>query len=723
MATLILTAVGTAVGGPIGGAIGALAGQQADAAIFAPKARQGPRLGDLAVQTSSYGTPIPKLFGRMRVAGTVIWATDLQEHRSTSGGVKGRPSTTTYSYSASLAVALSARPIRGVGRIWADGKLLRGAAGDFKASSRYRLYLGDEEQEPDPLIAAVEGIGSAPAFRGIAYAVFEDFSLADYGNRIPSLSFEVEADPAAVSVGAIARELGEGVLTEGESPSLSGYAAGGDGVRGAIEELAELAGLALRDDGSSLSLGIPATPPLPMPSGDTYARSGNVGGPTQRTKAAVATVPDEVSIAYHDPARDWQVGLQRARGAPSPVRSERIAVPAAFDAGAAKAFAERRLALVQAARTTAKVHVGWRWSGARPGTLVQLPGEAGVWRIRRWLLHRMVVTLELAQVVGAGVFVPPAAPGRAVSEADLVHGPTVLRLLDIPLSLAADDRPRMLVAASGPEQGWRKADLMASFDGGSSWSPSGPTGTPAVIGTNVTMLPAAGSALFDLRGSLEVELLNDEMWLEGRSDAALAAGANLATLGDELIQFGEAEAIGARRFRLSRLLRGRRGTEWATGHVAGEPFVLIEAEALAPIEAPSALVGNEIRVLAQGTGDESAVETGRILTAEALRPPAPVHLKAESLPDGSLVISWVRRSRIGWSWLDEADTALGEENERYRLRLAGDGFARTVDPTVPSYLYSSADQLADGGGPLTIEVVQLGSLGASRKATTTLERA
>ena len=70
MATLVLTAVGSAIGGPIGGAIGAFIGQQIDAEIFAPPARQGSRLKELAVQTSSYGSQIPGIFGTMRVAGT-----------------------------------------------------------------------------------------------------------------------------------------------------------------------------------------------------------------------------------------------------------------------------------------------------------------------------------------------------------------------------------------------------------------------------------------------------------------------------------------------------------------------------------------------------------------------------------------------------------------------------------------------------------------------------
>src|SRR3546814_4867555 len=86
MATLVLTVVGGIVGGPVGAAIGAAVGQQVDPAIFKPKGREGPRLVDLKVQASTYGQQVPQLFGTMRVAGSVIWATDLIERRSKRGG-------------------------------------------------------------------------------------------------------------------------------------------------------------------------------------------------------------------------------------------------------------------------------------------------------------------------------------------------------------------------------------------------------------------------------------------------------------------------------------------------------------------------------------------------------------------------------------------------------------------------------------------------------------
>ena len=222
MATLVLTAAGNAIGGPVGGAIGAAIGQQIDRSIFAPQGRDGPRLKELDIQTSSYGSDIPVIFGAMRVAGTVIWATDLIERRVKSGGGKGRPSTTGYSYSVNMAVALSSRSVQRVGRIWADGNLLRGAGGDFKTDTQFRFHEGHADQPLDPLIASAESAGQCPAYRGTGYAVFEDFQLADYGNRIPSLTFEIFERENLVPVNAIFAGASDGAIAASSGEMLTG---------------------------------------------------------------------------------------------------------------------------------------------------------------------------------------------------------------------------------------------------------------------------------------------------------------------------------------------------------------------------------------------------------------------------------------------------------------------------------------------------------------------
>lgn len=192
MATLVLQAAGQAVGGllgPVGAmvgrAAGAIAGNVIDQQLFGTAStRTVGRIDDLTVQTSSEGNPIPRSYGRMRLAGTVIWATDFEENVSErSGGKGGGPTIREYSYTANFAVGLCEGPIARIGRIWADGDAL-----DLEKVSM-RIYYGDADQAADPLIEAVEGV--APAYRGLAYVVFENLPLGDFGNRLPQLSFEV----------------------------------------------------------------------------------------------------------------------------------------------------------------------------------------------------------------------------------------------------------------------------------------------------------------------------------------------------------------------------------------------------------------------------------------------------------------------------------------------------------------------------------------------------
>src|SRR3546814_10976492 len=111
------------------------------------------------------------------------------------------------------------------------------------AQGDVRVYLGSESQEPDPLVIASEGPADAPAYRGLAYVVFENLQLADFANRIPNLSFEVIADAAPQPLGAILQDLcaaaGVEVAPAGPEKPLSGLIAGR---RAALSEWVESPG-------------------------------------------------------------------------------------------------------------------------------------------------------------------------------------------------------------------------------------------------------------------------------------------------------------------------------------------------------------------------------------------------------------------------------------------------------------------------------------------------
>ncbi|WP_353283390.1 glycoside hydrolase TIM-barrel-like domain-containing protein [Wolbachia endosymbiont (group A) of Pogonocherus hispidulus] len=204
MSTIVLSSIFGQVGsifGPIGQIIGselgALLGAQLDGAMFGLDAEQkvthGARLKNLQVQTSTYGRTIPIIYGTARVAGNIIWSQPIKEEAITTKSKIGRGMNVTYNYYATLAIAICKGKVEKLNRIWADTTSLSFDEID------YTFYRGTEDQNPDPFMSSIEGV---PAYRGISYIVIKNFPLADYNNRVPVFTFEVQTilKPSGFSV-------------------------------------------------------------------------------------------------------------------------------------------------------------------------------------------------------------------------------------------------------------------------------------------------------------------------------------------------------------------------------------------------------------------------------------------------------------------------------------------------------------------------------------------
>ncbi|MCM2477625.1 hypothetical protein HGO38_29695 [Rhizobium sp. CG5] len=194
MATLLFQAAGAALGGifgpvgaMIGRAAGALAGNTIDRSLIGGSTVSGSRLSTARIPGASEGTAINRLYGTARIGGTLIWATRFEEEVTTerSGSKASGSKVKTYNYFANIALGLCEGPVASVRRVWADGQEI-----DL-TEVEMRFYRGSETQGPDPLIEAKQGEGRAPAYRGLAYVVFERLPLDTFGNRIPVLQFEV----------------------------------------------------------------------------------------------------------------------------------------------------------------------------------------------------------------------------------------------------------------------------------------------------------------------------------------------------------------------------------------------------------------------------------------------------------------------------------------------------------------------------------------------------
>ena len=200
MTTIVLGAVGAAAGFAIGGPFGAALGWTAGAGLGSMLDRptiQGPRLTDLKLQGSSYGAFVPITYGAVRLAGNVIWQTDLVEHSQTSGGKGGGgPKQKTYSYTASFDVKFCESNGKSINRLWAYGRLIYSASAGIGLNDvPVVFYDGNPTQLPDPTEEADKGVGLTPAYRGVLRAVFNDWNLAQFSNQIPMLEAEIKTAP------------------------------------------------------------------------------------------------------------------------------------------------------------------------------------------------------------------------------------------------------------------------------------------------------------------------------------------------------------------------------------------------------------------------------------------------------------------------------------------------------------------------------------------------
>ncbi len=734
MATLVLSTVGTIFGGPLGGAIGSFIGSQLDQAIIGSGPdREGARLAEVSVQTSSYGTAIPQIFGNMRTAGSVIWATDLQEDSNREGGGKGRPSTVTFSYSANFAVALSSRPIAAVGRIWADGNLLRGAQGDFKSETQFRLYTGTENQSIDPLIASAEGIANTPAHRGISYAVFENMQLENFGNRIPSLTFEIINIFGQIEIISIANILTQGLIDNSENGqqnfSILGFAASHSNSREAIESLLSPLPLSLRAKGKNLELVAHNSDQeiTAIDAPEAAFQNDNRLEDKQISVLPLNEVAKEYALRYYEPSREYQAGLQNSRRPGPGRRNVTIDFPAALHAADANALVSHKHNQDIFARQTLSINVVRNDANHISGDIVSIAGHMNLWQITQIEQDLGLITLELRAIPRNQLSQRASniTSGRSIISRDEQAGETIFHLLDLPaFTIGNAQQPNIAIASAGTEAGWRSATIFNRE--GSNVTPIDSVNRVSNIGQITEAMRPADPNIIDYANRPQIRLLNDAMRLplsDVGNDSPFEAP-NFAMIGDEIIAFSSARLNDDDSYTLEGLCRGVGGTEaFISSHQADERFVLLDTQQLKFLESAEYNVGQSLSLEAMGLGDETPQTANLSSIGRSLTPLPPVHGTIIDAQDGSKSIKWIRRSRVPAPWSDGVDIALHEDSEQYALQISSDerasGSELLIDETLSrSDYHLSQEQLEQwvnlGIINITISVVQIGTFARSQ---------
>ena len=151
------------------------------------------RILSLQVQQSSQGLTLPVVYGRVCVAGNLVWYGDFTtyEHKTTTrqggkggGGVKQED--VKYTYEAAVMMALCEGEVKGVTRIWRDKEKF-----SSPASLRLTLYKGGEEQPVWPHLQQAKHAAQAISYSGTAYLCSPNYELTKSA-QIYSHNFEVD---------------------------------------------------------------------------------------------------------------------------------------------------------------------------------------------------------------------------------------------------------------------------------------------------------------------------------------------------------------------------------------------------------------------------------------------------------------------------------------------------------------------------------------------------
>ncbi len=712
MAVLALGLVGagltSAIG--IGASIGWMGGVVLGNLLFGSNKGQnaeGSRLSDLSVQSSTYGGTIQLVYGTMRASGNVIWSTPLKEtrHVSRQSGGKGgggSATTTTYTYSVSFAVGLCAGPVSTVRRVWADTKLIYDAtASNTQATEKYpgviRIHTGGEDQQPDSTMEMHLGAGAVPAYRGLCYLTFTDLQLADFANRIPNISAEI------VSSG----DMDCDAVILPKIPSM--YRDGGviDPARGAL--LCMNATRAFKYDlvNNTLALNVPLV-------NDVY---GDLCG------------LDSEGYLYH--ATDaYGVGMHLCKRNPNTLAvvaktKKRIDYSVSGFVLGDRIFVHRSRKIYDLDFNLVADLSEWFPSANEAPMCADADGR--YWQAAVDIIRRVEVDIVACQAVAEDeIAYSSAAKGASVAlplAIIPIATPISALVMDLPMLRAEDDGLGLYYAFGIKDAGG--ASLYRSPDG-VTWDIIGTGSEVPTYGwaSNVLAAPLSPWS-WDETNKVQISLSSGA--LDSKTALEVLNWANVALLGNEIIQWRNATLLAANLYELSGLLRGRRGTEGSVGtHAIGDKLVVLAAGSLYRMAMASTQIGQtaHYKALPAGGDWDDAAQTSLKYNAASLRCFSPVHVKGTRDASGNLTLKWVRRTRWNAEWLDEIDIPLFEDEEAYQIDiLNGSTVVRTISASTTSATYSAANQTADFGAAqsvLSVAIYQINSTigrGTPGKAT------
>jgi hypothetical protein len=450
----------------------------------------------------------------------------------------------------------------------------------------------------------------------------------------------------------------------------------------------------------------------------------------QRPQITVSNRQQELELAasidlmYVDYDADYVTAIQRENRLNTQSREKvSLRFPIVLDKDEAKQICVKHLANVWMQRTRHLIATHREFSYLDPADVGTITRGDATYTVR----------IEEVSFRGGMIILKTVEENATVYESDAIGndvpeggddeidytGHTLLLLIDCSLIRATENSPGVQVVTLGYGDQWTGASIFKSDS--DTWPLQQPWAMTTKDATIAKSLDVLGDVtdpwIWDEGNSLNVSLIDSTDSLSSATKADVLNGSNLAILGDEIIQWRTATLESDGTYTLTGLLRGRRGSEWATGsHAVGEYFILLDTTNVAfeEVSIDEDGVVKWYRPQSFGMGWNTGTVQSFTFAANNMKPWSPERIAGSRDGSNNLTITWIRRTRMNGEWTDGGDVALGETTEAYEVDiLDGSTVVRTIEVTSESAIYTAAQQVTDFGSTqssLDVIIYQISSV-------------
>jgi hypothetical protein len=612
-----------------------------------------------------------------------------------------------------------------------------------------RFHSGSASQQPDSMLETYKGIGEVPAFRGNCYCMFENLGLTDWGNRIPSFTAIIEEDDSRLMTEAMQSILEEGDLDPGEydlsaveDKVLEGYViAGPQETMKSLQPLLIQNDLLVQQDASTLRFfHRKDARRVDIAAKHLAASAGKRSrSPITVTEVPISSLSDEVNLSYLDLNNQYNKGSQRQRRNNDVSSKEQgINLPIVMDSVEARAIASRLLwsEWNQRLRVRFEVPALEYIDKLREGDVARLNALGEDWEV---LIHkidrganlmmRCEGTVEDKNMlagypVGEDVNLLMSGGGEDGGYAGAnpsMFSPAVnfVPFECRPLKEAHLRTPGFYFAVCSADSrfNFNGAVLFESIDGENYERITTVTGAAHMGYMTAYTGKTAYHGQWDRVNEITVEFLSGTP--QSVTEIEVLNGSNRAIFGREVIAFETATHVSGTTYKLTKLLRGLRGTEAFIGEMdsavtARMPFVMLNQPFVHFHEVPAAAIGQtrHYKMVPFGSTPEEQLAQTIFVQALNVKPMPPMSLAKTLDGANNATITWVPRYRSMVSIIGPGGRPSGEPKEEFRTEILDGGATvqRTKTATEEAKtIYTAAEATADGltpGASLKVRISQ-----------------